>query len=244
LFEAVNTLLDNRHFYAFDEIEYERKRLLQSKENMSFIDLGAGSRKGNSTSKKIAEVASSSLSSAWQCQILFSLGLWLEPKNVIEIGSSLGVSSAYIGKACGKAQVYSLEGNKDSLTIAKKLVKNVKSRNVEFISGNFDDTLPKLLDSLESVDLVFADGNHRKDATINYFNWIKEKCTSRSCIVFDDIYWSKGMTEAWEYIKADKDVKASLDFFYFGIVFFNTDFKEEKHLKVVEDKFKPWQKYI
>jgi len=208
------------------------------------IDLGAGSRKGNSQVKKIKDVASSSLSSAWQCQILFKLVSHLEPRTIIEIGSSLGVSSAYISNANIRAQIYSLEGNKDSITIAKTLAEKLKLKNIDFRLGNFDDTLSQTLDDLDNIDLVFVDGNHRKEATIQYFNLIKAKAHPSSCIVFDDIYWSAGMTEAWNIIKADESIKASVDLFYFGIVFFNEDFKQKKHLKIVEDRFKPWQKYI
>ncbi len=244
LYELVSLLLDDRHFYAFDEIEEERKKLLTSKSNMTMIDLGAGSRKGNNQTKRIKDVASSSLSSAWQCQILYKLVSHLEPSTIIEIGSSLGVSSAYISNANPQAKVYSLEGNQDSITIAKTLAEKLKLKNIDFRLGNFDDTLPQTLESLDKIDLVFVDGNHRKDATIAYFNLIKEKAHPNSCIVFDDIYWSTGMTEAWNTIKNDECVKASVDLFYFGIVFFNEDFKQKKHLKIIEDRFKPWQKYI
>ena len=244
LYELVFQILDDRHFYAFDKVEEERKKLLTSKSNMTMIDLGAGSRKGNSQTKKIKDVASSSLSSAWQCQILFKLVSHLQPSTIIEIGSSLGVSSAYISNANPQAKLYSLEGNQDSITIAKTLAEKLSLKNIDFRLGNFDDTLPQILDTLESVDLVFVDGNHRKDATIEYFNLIKAKSHANSCIVFDDIYWSPGMTEAWNIIKADERVKASVDLFYFGIVFFNEDFKQKKHLKILEDRFKPWQKYI
>ena len=34
-----------------------------------------------------------------------------------------------------------------------------------------------------------------------------------------NIYWSKGMTKAWEEIKKDSRVKISIDLYYFGIVF-------------------------
>jgi len=72
-YALISKLLDDRHFYAFDEAEYLRTQLLKSKELMEMIDLGAGSKKGNQEKKLIATVAKNSLSSPWQCRIMFKL---------------------------------------------------------------------------------------------------------------------------------------------------------------------------
>ncbi len=59
--------------------------------------------------------------------------------------------------------------------------------------------------------------------TLNYFYQCLEKANSNSVFIFDDIYWSKGMTEAWETIKAHPKVTVTLDLFQLGIVFFRTE---------------------
>jgi hypothetical protein len=38
-------------------------------------------------------------------------------------------------------------------------------------------------------------------------------------MIFDDIYWSKGMKEAWAQIKAHPEVSVSIDLFGIGLVF-------------------------
>ena len=88
--------------------------------------------------------------------------------------------------------------------------------------GNFDDTLAAVIAEQSKLDFVFIDGNHRKDATLNYFNLCLPKVHEDSVIIFDDIYWSKGMAQAWEHIKAHPDVSVTIDLFWIGLVFFRS----------------------
>ena len=48
-------------------------------------------------------------------------------------------------------------------------------------------------------------------------------------MIFDDIYWSKGMTEAWKTIIKHPSVSLSIDTFFWGIVFFNKDIEKEHY---------------
>ncbi len=245
LFELSTALLDDRQFYAFAEIEAMRKSLLNSTQSITMIDLGVGSRNISNTEKrKISAIAKTSLSSPWQCKILFKLLQFLKPSTFVEIGSSLGISSAYLGSSAPQAQGYALEGNPDSLIIAKNVSRTLKIKNIEFVEGNFNQTLPSVINQLNEVEFVFFDGNHRKEATLNYFEMVKPKTAKHSILVFDDIYWSKGMKESWEQIKKDPFIQCTVDFFYFGLAIVNNDFKEKVNLRIIDKKFKPWQKFI
>jgi predicted O-methyltransferase YrrM len=75
---------------------------------------------------------------------------------------------------------------------------------------------------MQTLDLVFFDGNHRYQPTMNYFNLCLKKANENSVFVFDDIYWSNEMTKAWEEIKNHKDVTVTIDLFSVGLVFFRT----------------------
>jgi len=209
------------------------------------IDLGAGSRKHTGIQKrKISDIAKTSLSSKWQCQILFKIVQHINPSSFIELGSSLGISTAYLASGAKKAKGYSLEGNPESIIVAKNVSRSLNLSNVEFVKGNFDETLSEVVHKINKVEFAFIDGNHRKEATLDYFEMLKPKLAKNSILVFDDIYWSSGMNESWETIKADEKIDCTIDLFYFGLAIVNNDFKEKVHLKLVENKFKPWQKYI
>jgi len=88
-----------------------------------------------------------------------------------------------------------------------------------------------VLDELTTVDLLYLDGNHTYAATKDYFTMALEKKNNASVFIFDDIYWSKGMTEAWNEIKKHPSVTLSIDTFYFGMVFFKEEIKEKLDLK-------------
>ena len=80
--------------------------------------------------------------------------------------------------------------------------------------------------------LLYIDGNHTYEATIKYFELALTKKDENTVIIFDDIYWSAGMTKAWQEIKNKKEVLLSIDTFYFGMVFFRSEFVEKIDLKI------------
>ena len=49
-------------------------------------------------------------------------------------------------------------------------------------------------------------------------------------LIFDDIYWSEGMKEAWAQIKAHPQVTATIDLFWIGLVFFKPGQAKEDFL--------------
>jgi predicted O-methyltransferase YrrM len=67
---------------------------------------------------------------------------------------------------------------------------------------------------------VFVDGNHQKEATLRYFKLCLPKVHENSLLIFDDIYWSRGMKEAWNEIKAHPEVTVTVDLFWIGLVYF------------------------
>ncbi|MBX3164644.1 MAG: hypothetical protein KF900_09185 [Bacteroidetes bacterium] len=70
------------------------------------------------------------------------------------------------------------------------------------------------------------------EATLRYFKTALQKKHNNSLFIFDDIYWSAGMTKAWEEIKNHTSVTLSIDTFYFGLIFFKEEIKEKRELKI------------
>jgi predicted O-methyltransferase YrrM len=52
--------------------------------------------------------------------------------------------------------------------------------------------------------MVFIDGHHQYQPTLDYFEMIYPKCNKNEIIIFDDILWSTGMRRAWEELKQDR----------------------------------------
>lgn len=245
MFELLeNTLQDKRQYYIFDKIESLRQILAQDNTVLEVEDLGAGSHTTKQNQRSISNITSSAVSPAYQCQFLYKLAQFMNAEKMIELGTSLGLSSLYLSSYSKKVQLISLEGSKAILEQAKINFAKLKQHNIKTILGHFDQSLPIALENFEKVDLIYIDGNHAKAPTLKYFEYCLPKIHNKSVIIFDDIYWSKKMTEAWEEIKAHPKVKLSLDLFYFGIVFFNKDIKQKQSFKILDSRFKFWQKYI
>ncbi len=223
-----------------DAIEHERNTFLDDKSEISFVEYGAGSKNSNGLTRVVRDVAKSSLSGKWQCRMMYNLIKRYRPNTILEIGTSLGVSTAYLAAASSDSSIITLEGNPASADRAISLFDKLDIQNIKLIEGEFGDTLIKSLDTLTHVDCAFIDGNHRKQATIDYFNTIRAYCDSSSFIIVDDIYWSEGMHSAWCEIINHESVAFSIDLFRFGIVYFDHSIMEKQHYKLIEAKWKLW----
>lgn len=215
-----NVFIDKNKYPDFKTIESRRKELLQDSNSIDVVDFGAGSINFNSKQRKMQDIASSSLSPKKYAQLLFRLIRYSNSKNILEVGSSLGISGSYLALANVNSRCVTLEGAPSIANVAKQSFESCSAKNIEIIVGNFSETLPTALKKLGNVDFAFVDGNHQKQATLDYFEQILPFCNEHSILIFDDIYWSKGMSEAWELIKKDTRVSITIDVCKFGIVFF------------------------
>jgi predicted O-methyltransferase YrrM len=224
--------LDKRLFYQFQNIEQTRKKLLNNKSEIEVVDFGAGSKNLTNKKRKICDIASSSLKPKKYGQLLFRLVDYYQPKNIIELGTSLGITTSYLASANLNSEVFTFEGAPTIAKIAQENFNRLQLNNIKLTIGNFDDTLITVLKNLEQVDFAFIDGNHRYEPTVNYFNQLLEKSNEKSVFILDDIHWSKEMEEAWDFVKNHPKVTATIDLFFIGIVIFNNDFKIKQHFKV------------
>jgi predicted O-methyltransferase YrrM len=219
-------------YYAYEAIEKLRAQLLKSEKKVSVIDLGTGAPKdGSPVSKKIKEIVHTSAKDSNNAQLLFRLVNRFQPQTILELGTNMGISTAYLAIANKNSNVITIEGSKNLASIAKVNFKHLKLKNVTQVVGDFDEVLKSVVEGENVLDFVFFDGNHRKEPTLNYFESCLEKVNSNSVFVFDDIYWSASMMEAWEEIKKHKDVTITIDLFFMGLVFFRKE-EVKKHFTI------------
>ena len=275
-------LEDDRNFYVFKRAESLRTFLLSDNKEIKITDFGAGSHvDGVKKMRRIKDIARTALSPAFQCRWLFKIVQLYAPENLIELGTSLGISTLYLSEAApNKASFYTLEGAPEIANIAqsifdafqdqllksdfvrynKKLLKpetlnqlritnyelRKKSADVQhsptginLVVGRFEDTLEAVLKKVGKIDFAFIDGNHRYDATMNYFHSLLPYTHAYSVLVFDDIYWSEDMKRAWEEIKNHSSVTLTIDLFWCGLVFFRKENAEKQHFKLIKAIWKP-----
>jgi len=227
VFDLINNVIENNGtFYGFKEIENIRKKLLQNDKTININDLGAGSKKFLSQERKISDIAKYSLKSAKQASFIFRIANYFNAKNIVEIGTSLGITTMYLS-LLKQAKITTIEGDENIYKIANDNFNKLNINNINNILSNFDNVLPQIINDTDKIDLAFIDGNHTKKATLKYFNLIKQKTHKNTVIIFDDIYWSKGMQEAWQSIKKDSSVIVSIDLFHLGLVFFKDEMPKQ-----------------
>lgn len=231
-------VLPDIYFYQdFDKIESLRSTLLENTTEIEVTDLGAGSKKNNELKRSIQTITKNTSKPARIGRLLFKLVDFFQPQCIIELGTSMGISTAYLASAKKKASLYTLEGSDRILAQAQSNLFSLGLDHVYFIKGDFDTELPKILEKIEKVDFVFIDGNHRYDPTIRYFQWLLEKVTEDSVLIFDDIHWSSEMQKAWLEIIAHPKVKISIDLYDVGIVLFRTSQPKEHFVLKYDRQF-------
>jgi len=227
---ADKTIYDFDAKTVYDEVESIRRGLLNDNRIITVTDLGAGSHLNSSRTKKISDIARNALKPRKLAQLLYRLTSDLQPRTIIELGTCLGITTLYLQKATPAAKVYTLEGCPQTAGVAKKVFKTADMDDVNLITGNFDDTLPDVIQNLDTLDLVYIDGNHQKAATLKYFEWCLPKVYENTLLIFDDIYLSEGMKEAWQEIKAHPKVTVTIDLFWIGLVYFKKGQAKEDFL--------------
>jgi predicted O-methyltransferase YrrM len=233
VFDFTLNVLNNKSDYkAPPEIEQLREQLLSDKRVIEIEDFGAGSRINSSKQRSVGQIAKSALKSKRLAQVLFRLARHYQPQTLVELGTSLGITTAYISQANPNASITSIEGSDQIAAIAQENFKKLNCTNIQLLTGNFDNVLPSAISHLSSIDLAYIDGNHRYQPTINYFHQFLTRSGSQTILVFDDIHWSVEMEQAWEEIKSHPSVQYTIDIFFLGFVFFREEFKVKQNFTI------------
>ena len=195
---------------SLDAVERLRSHLHKSQEILEVIDLGAGSRLKPVRKRTVGEMARISAKPVKYAQLLYRLSTYFQVKTVFDLGTSLGLTTAYLAKAVANqgGQVITFEGCPNTAKLAKETLHKLECPNVT---------------QIEQLDLVFFDANHRYEPTIQYFTTCLDKSHNNSVFIFDDIHWSPEMEHAWREIREHPLVTVTIDLFGVGLAFFRKE---------------------
>lgn len=228
----IHVLNDRKPYECYEKIESLRQTLRRDQRMITVEDFGAGSRTRANSQRSVASIARNALKPRKFSQLLFRIAKYYQPIQILELGTSLGVTSSYLASSGAKTKLYTMEGAPAIASIAENNFKQLGLQNIRLHVGNFDETLSPLLASLKTIDLAFIDGNHRHEPTVRYFKQLLPLCHNDTMLIFDDIHWSEEMEAAWHEIKNDERVTLSIDLFFIGMVFFKEEFKVKQHFAI------------
>ncbi len=230
LFRFVSQVVHEKGvYYCFADIEALRAELLASRERVFLEDFGSK----RSREEVVRRIAKRSLKSPKLAQLLFRIVYWNKSSRVLELGTSLGLTTSYLASANPDAQCVTLEGSRALCELAQRNFDSLGLTNIRVVQGNIDETLSLVLNELGTLDFVFFDANHTYEATMRYFEQCLPYVHEKTIFVFDDIYWSYGMTKAWGRIRRHIKVACTMDLYHVGVVFFDSNFLVKDYKVIV-----------
>jgi predicted O-methyltransferase YrrM len=233
VFEFVTRVLngegDNGAYKKMEDLRAEMRR---DETEIAVEDFGAGSRVTGASQRKVSSIARTSLKPKKYGQLMHRVARHYQPRTILEIGTSLGITTSYLAKGNPSATVITMEGSPSIARIAQQNFEKLGITNIRSVVGNFDETLGPTLSQLDTVDLAFIDGNHRYEPTTRYFNQVLAKSNEHTIIILDDIYWSREMEQAWQWVKAHGRVRLTIDLFAIGIVVLRPEILHKQHFRI------------
>ncbi|WP_298224717.1 class I SAM-dependent methyltransferase [Flavobacterium sp.] len=207
-----------------------RNALLQNKNTIEVTDFGAGSRVFKSNTRAIHQIAKNAGISKKRSELLLRITQYFQPQNILEVGTSLGLATSALSLGNPKSKITTLEGCPETAKIAQNQFEKLQFKNIESEVTEFENFLNKQTTN-DNWQLVYFDGNHSKEATLQYFELLLPTITNETVWIFDDIHWSADMEAAWEIIKNHPKVTVTMDTFQWGLVFFRTE-QEKEHFVI------------
>ncbi|MGH8270875.1 MAG: O-methyltransferase [Gammaproteobacteria bacterium] len=195
-------------------IEVERSRLLSRTNSLG--------NTGPDDKGVTVAVACAISKSPKQAALLSSIAGMFAPRYAIELGTNVGISSAYIAPVIDGTLV-TLEVSHARLALAREIHGNLGISNVKYVVGLFENTLSGVLENMPAVNFAFIDGHHQYQPTIDYFGRIVSHAEPGAVFVFDDIRLTDGMKKAWSELRADERFGLVVDFWTFGVCVLRAD---------------------
>lgn len=233
IFEFITKVMNDGTRYAeYVKVETLRKNLLTDKRTITVNDLGAGSANSKTDKRAISSIAKNAAKPKKFGQLFYRMVKHYHPQTILELGTSLGITTSYLSLGNPEGKVYTMEGAETVAAIALENFNTLELKNIELIEGNFDDTLQPLLDKTGKIDFAFVDGNHRQEPTEKYFQQLLPHTHNDTILIFDDIHWSAEMETAWKNIVKHESVACYIDLFFVGIICFRKEFRERQNFSI------------
>jgi predicted O-methyltransferase YrrM len=233
VYRLVTEVFEKQLLYGdYERIENLRDSLKDNDTEIEVVDLGAGSKSLKTSKRKISSIVRKSVKKEKYGHLLYMMVRHFKANSILELGTSLGITTSYLASAHPNTRVITVEGSESIAAVAAENFKKLHLKNIDLVVGNFDQELKRICEQRGKFDLIFIDGNHREKPTIDYFNTVLPYCHNDTVLLFDDIHWSEEMQEAWEYIKNHEKVTLTIDIFEMGIVFLRREQRQKEHMLI------------
>lgn len=212
------------------EIRQWRNLLAKNNERIKTAGTGAGSKIHMDKLRSVRGIIKHSSVTHKYGRILYYVSREYNPETIIELGTGLGISTAYLINACPGARIMTLDADRLKMDFAENALKKFKTPGIQFCNGSFEDLLLSKLRYVQHPLLVFIDGDHKLASVMGIFEQILQFARQDTIIILDDISWSREMRKAWKLIKKDPRSVLCIDLFFMGLIFFRDGMVKQNYV--------------
>lgn len=211
-------------------VESWRKKLLDDATIADGNDMGAGSRQLNANAYRISAIAKKGISSSKECIRYRKICDLLATNSVLELGTSVGIATAYLARSALVKEIFTIEGNTTLAQYATRLWKDLDCQTIKLMQGDIDHILKETISEMKEVDLAIIDANHQQAAVLSYYHTIQPYMTDKGCMIIDDIRWSRDMYRGWKKLLQIHDISCSIELMDQGILFFDASIPRQHYV--------------
>lgn len=231
----------SNHEDQLEMLEAVRTSFLNSKRKVKRTDLGAGESTG--LTQSVRQIILRQAASKQRGRLLHRLSQSFEKARILELGTSVGISSAYMSVGHPSARIDTIEGDPVIAELAHELHDELGLKNIEIFQSSIQDYFTQH-HAKKQWDIVYMDGDHTFPSTLAYYKEIKSSLHSNSIVLLDDVMWSRGMLKAWTHIRKSGSCTASLQWGNLGILFYHSGFVHHIHEDWIPWHWKPHTKFL
>jgi predicted O-methyltransferase YrrM len=162
--------------------------------------------------------------------LLFRLANYFKPQNILQIGSSPGLSTLYLTSYTAGLKCISLERVPEFASVAGQVYSRAARTSIDLRVGDYGELLPGILREMGTVDFLFLNCRRGQEDARGLFTACLPCLKEDSVVVCEGIRSDKSMRRFWKDVCAHPEVTVALDLFSIGIILFRKKLHKKKYI--------------
>lgn len=224
IYDFLTTAVRNKSDgHIVSHVEGLRREMLSDIRRIRVTDMGLGSLTKKGEERRVSDIAGSTALPGREAGLLSRIvsgSAFRVPREgiILELGTSLGISTLAMSLAAPKHKVVTVEGCPVLAEIAASNLERHGAENVTVLNMEFSAALRQLRDEGQKVVFSFIDGNHRGTALTEYAGLIAEM-GEEMIVIADDIHLTRDMYRGWKKLVGSGIAPVTMETLRFGILF-------------------------
>ncbi len=214
-FDLITKVIEEKsYFYAYHDIRTTQEDFIKHPGKAVYTD-----RKGKQHAVSYASLFKQEAISSKKGKLLFRLTNFFKPKEIVQLGTSLGFSSLYLAAYSSDIQVNAIENNESLVPYIKDVIKG--NDRIVLHTGSYPTLIPEIMSKIEKVDFVFFNLEREYEVNLQLFSLCIEKAHENTVFVMNNIKKCNCTSKLWNEIIHNPKVSVTMDLYSMGIIFFN-----------------------